>query len=110
MTRLDDLDAELRNWARWSHSGDDSHKLECSISSIWRFWLPHKHRDEGWGDATPGERIEDPINEIEAEQTDRKLKRIAAQHWQVIRLHYYRHKPQAEVRLGQALRAYGDLG
>ena len=108
MPSLDDLDAELRNWARWSHTGD-GHGLECAISSIWRFWLPAKAWEDGWGDLTAPDRLEDPVDELAAEQMDARLKRLPIRHWHIIRLHYYRHKPQREVELGVALRALGDL-
>lgn len=108
MPSLDDLDAELRNWSRWANSGD-IHRLECAISSIWRFWLPSHGREDGWGDLAAPERIDDPIDELAAEEMDKRLCRLSTKHWHVIRLHYYRHKPQREVELGAALRALGDL-
>jgi hypothetical protein len=97
----------MQNWARWADSGD-ANDLGAKISSLWRFWLPHKHRDDGWGDPGQPEAIPDPIDIRYAELTDKALKRIAWQHYNILRRWYYRHQKSDSERLEEALRALGD--
>lgn len=107
MPTLADLDHELRNWARWAAS--DARPLECAISAIWRFWIPSgAAREDGWGDASPGERIDDPVDELAAQEIDAYLLRLPVTEWHILRLHYYRHRHQDEITLNRALRALGD--
>ena len=97
----------MLNWARWAEQGDQG-DLGAKISSLWRFWLPSKHRDEGWGDPGPAEAIADPVDTADAERTDAALRRVAWQHYHVLRDWYYRHRKADSSRLDTALRALGD--
>lgn len=99
----DDAEWEARNWARWAHSDDG---VASVVSSLWRFWLPSKHRDDGWGESIP-ERIEDPIDEVAAVRCDVAIRHLSAAHWRTIRLHYLRGRRQPEAEVGAALRALG---
>lgn len=98
----------MLNWARWAESGDH-HELEAKISSLWRFWLPSKHRDDGWGDPGPAEAMSDPVDAHDAERTDRALRRVAWQHYHTLRQWYYRHHRQPASDIDAALRALGDV-
>lgn len=97
----------MLNWARWARSGDQ-HDLGAKISSLWRFWLPHKHRDDGWGDPGAAEAMPDPVDAQAAEVTDKALKRIAWQHYNILRRWYYLHDTPKTDQLFEALRALGD--
>lgn len=97
----------MQNWARWADTGDH-HGLQAKISSLWRNWLPHRHRDEGWGDPGQPEAIPDPIDIADAERTDRALRHVAWQHYNILLRWYYRQHKADSDRLEEALRALGD--
>lgn len=98
----------MENWARWALSGDNP-GLDIKISSLWRFWLPDKHRDDGWGDPGPAEAVPDPIDIRAAERTDKALSRVAWQHYNILRRWYYGRHRTDSYKLDEALRALGDI-
>ena len=106
---IDELDAAMRNWARWAH---DKVRPEQDIPEppIFQAWRPiGDARDAGWGDPVPGDRIDDAIDWAAAEALDRVLLRLPVSRWYTLRRHYFIHATQPEIELQACLRALGDL-
>ena len=100
---------QMLNWARWAASGDSTHDLSAKISSLWRSWLPSKHRDPGWGDPAAPDAMPDPIDEQAAVLCDCALRHVAVQHYASLRRHYYGHHRVDSLTLNAALRAFEDV-
>ncbi len=105
---IDDADAELENWARWTRH-ESRPALDIPEPPAFEFWRPHGDaREPGWGDATPGDRILDAIDRQAAELTEYVLVRLHVREFVCLRRHYHQKKTQPEIELQQALRAYMD--
>ena len=106
---VDELDAQLRNWAAWAKS-DAMPKLDFAEPPIFAEWIPKNGWESGWGDAEAIPASPHPcIDDRAAEALDKLLLRLRVRYWHTLRRHYYLARHVDELTLGESLRALGDL-